>query len=106
MADLVKQEENKPGKGGFGDHPENINREGRPKKGMALTDLMREMMDETPQIKKAIMAKLMQMAAEGDIAAIREVLDRTEGKPIQPNVDMGEDKMEDLLHIYIPEKNK
>lgn len=61
------------------------NPNGRPKKGQALTDLMREMMEEQPEIKKAIMARLMKGAAEGDIAFIREVLDRIEGKPLQKN---------------------
>lgn len=67
----------KPGQSG--------NPNGRPPKGQALTDLMREMMEENPNIKKAIMAKLMEGAAKGDIAFIREVLDRIEGKPIQKN---------------------
>jgi len=58
---------------------------GRPKKGTAMTDIMRAMMDDKPDIAKAIMVKLLQMAAEGDITAIREVLDRLEGKPMQEN---------------------
>jgi len=101
---IVKQTENNQPTGGFNVHPENINRNGRPKKGLALTDIMREMFQENEAIPKAIVGKLLQMAANGDIAAIREVLDRIEGKPIQPNVEMGEDKMTELLHIYKPEK--
>lgn len=54
---------------------------GRPKKGTALTDVMREMLEGNPDIKKAIMAKLLAGAAGGDLAFIREVLDRIDGKP-------------------------
>jgi hypothetical protein len=101
---IVKQTENKAPTGGFNVHPENINRNGRPKKGLALTDLMRQIFEENESIPKSIVAKLLQMAASGDIAAIREVLDRIEGKPIQPNAEITEDKMGELLHIYKPEK--
>lgn len=57
------------------------NPNGRPKKGTALTDVMREMLEGNPEIKKAIMAKLLKGAADGDLAFIREVLDRIDGKP-------------------------
>lgn len=62
---------------------------GRPKKGTALTDVMREMLEVNPDIKKAIMAKLLKGAADGDLAFIREVLDRIDGRPHQTqDVDM------------------
>ena len=86
--EVVKQQENN--KTGFQLHPENINREGRPKKGTTLTDIMRQIFQENAQIPKAIVAKLLEMAAKGDIAAIREVLDRVEGKAVQTTELTGE----------------
>lgn len=57
------------------------NPNGRPKKGTALTDVMRNLLEENPNLKKAIIAKLLEGAAKGDISFIREVLDRIDGKP-------------------------
>lgn len=89
----------KPGQSG--------NPNGRPKKGTALTDIMREMFVENGAIPKAIVAKLLQMAAGGDIAAIREVLDRIEGKPMQAtDITTDGDKINQTLVIYKPEKLK
>lgn len=65
----------KPGQSG--------NPNGRPPKGLALTDVMRQMLEEKPEIKKALMSKLFEMALQGDLPAIREVLDRIEGRPLQ-----------------------
>jgi|GEM_PF-2783772 hypothetical protein len=66
---------------GFHTNPEWINRNGRPKKGTALTEVMREMLESTPELKKLIIDKLLKGAAGGDLAFIREVLDRIDGKP-------------------------
>ena len=54
-----------------------------------LTDALREQITEQLQnapertIAEAIARKLIKLALDGDIAAIREVFDRTEGKPKQ-----------------------
>lgn len=56
---------------------------GRPKKEHSLTDLMREILNNDPVRKRALVTTLLDMAAKKDIAAIREVLDRLEGKPLQ-----------------------
>ncbi len=54
-----------------------------------LTDALREQVSEelpnAPErtIAEAIARKLIKLALDGDIAAIREVFDRTEGKPKQ-----------------------
>lgn len=76
---VVKQ----PQKYGFAAHPENINLKGRPPRGHTLTDLMRQILEENPEKKRALVNTLLEMAAKKDIAAIREVLDRLEGKPLQ-----------------------
>lgn len=57
------------------------NPNGRPPKGTAITDVMKAMLNEKPEIKKALAAKLYELALGGDLAAIREVLDRIDGKP-------------------------
>lgn len=54
---------------------------GRPKKGFAMADVMRDMLNANPKLRETIMAKLLEGAAKGDLAFIREVLDRTDGKP-------------------------
>jgi hypothetical protein len=43
---------------------------------------MRQILEEDPARKRALMVTLLDMAAKKDIAAIREVLDRLEGKPL------------------------
>jgi len=64
------------------------NPSGRPKL-TRLTDALREQITEQMQnapertIAEAIARKLIKLALDGDIAAIREVFDRTEGKPKQ-----------------------
>jgi acetyl-CoA acetyltransferase len=64
------------------------NPSGRPKL-TRLTDALREQITEHLQgapertIAEAIARKLIKLALDGDIAAIREVFDRTEGKPKQ-----------------------
>ena len=104
-ADDVKQEKNighrwQPGESG--------NPNGRPRKGFAMTDIMRQMLDENGNISKAIMSKLLQMAASGDMAAIREVLDRLEGKPLQSTdiTSLG-DKIEGrvIIDTHAPESS-
>jgi hypothetical protein len=64
---------------GFKDHPENINRNGRPKKGETLTDALREIVD-----KDAVAQKLVEMAMErGDLAALKYIYDRIDGRPVE-----------------------
>lgn len=77
----IKSVDNRQPNGKFG--PGNIaNPHGRPPKGHTLTDLMRQILDEDPERKRKLMITLLDMAAKKDIAAIREVLDRLEGKPL------------------------
>ena len=84
--EIVKQEEkqvnNKP-LVGFAAHPENINRNGRPPKGHSITETIRSMMDEKPEIKKALGSKILQMALGGDLAAIRTIWGYIDGMPTQ-----------------------
>lgn len=80
---LEKQEENRkpgtwlPGQSG--------NPLGRPKKGHSITETIKAMMDEKPEIKRALAVKILQMAAEGDITAIKTVWNYLDGMPLQKN---------------------
>lgn len=68
---------------GFNVHPENINRRGRPPKGHSITETIRAMMDEKPEIKKMLAAKILQLAAEGDITAMKTIWNYLDGMPMQ-----------------------
>lgn len=98
MNDVIKQPENSEPKPltGFQLHPENINMNGRPPKGWAWAELIEDAVEEVVEmkgedgqikekieIKKAVIRKLVQLALKGDISAIKELFDRTEGKPLQ-----------------------
>ncbi len=85
----------KGGTMGFIEHPENINRKGRPRKGKGLSDILgshakkrdveyidpktgeRKMMSRN----QALAAKLWDLALSGDITAIKYIYDRIDGKP-------------------------
>jgi hypothetical protein len=62
-----------------------INRRGRPKKGQALTDILNyklDQKDDTGKMRReAVAEKLIDLALEGDLAAIRYVMDRVDGRP-------------------------
>lgn len=63
---------------GFASHPELINKKGRPKKGQAVTDLLRETVD-----KQELVDKLIELAMKGDIQALKYAVDRMDGKPTE-----------------------
>jgi hypothetical protein len=55
------------------------NPNGRPKKGQAVTDLLRETAD-----KQALVDKLIELALDkGDIQALKYAIDRMDGKPTE-----------------------
>jgi hypothetical protein len=62
-----------------------INRRGRPKKGQALTDILNYKLDQKDGNGKlqreAVAEKLIGLALEGDMTAIRYVMDRVDGRP-------------------------
>lgn len=57
------------------------NPKGRPLKGHSITETIREMMDEKPEIKKALGGKIFQMALGGDMTAIRTIWNYLDGMP-------------------------
>jgi len=75
----------KPGESG--------NPHGRPPKPLCITHLLREYGIEKDSEKFAALAKLIwARALDGDMSCIKEILDRTEGKPVQSVKDLTENK--------------
>ena len=78
---------NKTGKGGFGDNSQNINKKGRPRTGQALTDIMREVLEEELPSgklrKEALVRKVLELAYEGNESMIRMAWGYLEGMPTQ-----------------------
>jgi hypothetical protein len=68
---------------GFAGNPQNINRAGRPKKGLAITDLIVKVLNkkrgDTPA-KTQVVDKLIELAIGGDPACIKYLIDRTDGR--------------------------
>ena len=72
----------------FADRPQDINRKGRPKKEHALTDLLREALDqprdkEGKTNKQIVIETMLDMAIKGDAIILKYVFDRIDGKPMQ-----------------------
>jgi hypothetical protein len=83
---IVKQHVNN----GFGKHPENINRAGRPKKWQAITDVIKEYLDGEVENrldgftrKEAFARVVYDMAMNGDVAAMKLIMNYIDGQPLQ-----------------------
>lgn len=76
----IQEENRKPGTWLPG---QSGNPNGRPKKGHSITETIKAMMDERPEIKKALAAKVLQMASEGDITAMKTIWNYLDGMPMQ-----------------------
>lgn len=67
------------------DQKKNINKNGRPRKGMAMSDILKEYLDEDgakdKTRKEILIEKLYKMATNEDIAALKYIMDRVLGKP-------------------------
>jgi N-acetylglucosamine kinase-like BadF-type ATPase len=75
---------------GFQKHPENINRNGRPKKGDTITDAIKNILQQevdTKEGKKAVKElfakKVSEMALKGDLNAIKLIMQYCDGMPLQ-----------------------
>ena len=81
------------------------NPNGRPKKEFSITNTIKEYLDETAEIRKGrgkaaqteqkkradiLVETLFKMAAKGDINALKYLIDRVEGKPLQAVEQSGE----------------
>lgn len=59
------------------------NPNGAPKKEHSITQTIRDMMDEKPEIKKALGGKILEMAMKGDITAMKTLWNYIDGMPTQ-----------------------
>jgi len=82
-------------KQGFAAHPENINRNGRPKKGQTLTDIAKVVLDEELPSgitrKEALIKKVAQLAYDGDSTMIKLLWNYIDGMPRQRQEVTGAD---------------
>ena len=64
-----------------------INRKGRPKKGQSLTDILDYNLDMKNKdgvlYRDGVAKKLIQLALSGDVAAIKYIMDRIDGRPAE-----------------------
>lgn len=68
---------------GFKANPQNINKNGRPKKGYSITEWFKEMLASKPEVRDAIGKSIMKKALEGDTAAQKLVWQYMDGMPQQ-----------------------
>lgn len=83
---MVDKQQKNNGLTGFQLHPENINKKGRPPKGHSITEMILSMMDEKPEIKRGIGEKIIQLANNGDVQAIKMLWAYVDGEPIRKQV--------------------
>lgn len=81
----------KPGESG--------NPNGRPKKGYSITEMMKEMLANKPEVKEAIGKVIAKKALEGDMAAINKLWQYMDGMPIQ-GLELG-GKNGDVIKVKI-----
>jgi len=98
----------------FAKNDPRINRQGRPKKGTAFTDILNTKLDDENKSgllrREAVAEKLIMLAEGGDIAAIKYIMDRVDGKPTQKDViemnDIPDSARERLDRIFESTKKK
>ena len=85
-----------------------INRSGRPKKGMALTDILNYKLDlahKAGKLKREAVAEtLIETALGDDVAVLRYIFDRVDGRPMQTAVvemqDISEETKKRMMSIF------
>lgn len=78
---------------GFQLHPELINKKGAPKKDDSLTNLVKELLRKKPDGQKKTYRELfamrvLKLALEGDITAIKTIWSYMDGKPKGSGIDI------------------
>jgi hypothetical protein len=107
---------NPTGKGGFNERPQDINSGGRPKKDWTWAGLLEKVGEEIePKIgkpfKELVSKRLWIDAINGNLGAIKEIFDRTEGKAPQTikhegELDTGTKEIANLLQTIYKEENE
>lgn len=77
------------------------NPKGRPKKGYSITEMMKQMMEEAPEKKRALGEAILAKALTGDIAAIKAIWNYMDGMPKQGVEVTGEDGGDIPVHIRV-----
>ena len=72
---------NKNPQDGFGKHPENINKNGRPAKVESLTNALLKRIS-----KEELAEKLVALIKQGDAATLRFVYDHIDGRAVQKQI--------------------
>lgn len=76
------------------------NPKGRPPLGHSITEAIRELMDEKPEIKKALGSKVIELALLGDMKAIRVIWNYLDGLPKQSvDITSAGEKIEGFNYI-------
>jgi len=92
----------KPGQSG--------NPKGAPKREWTWAGVVQEAVEQLEEdgtpIKSSVVKALVREAKRGNILAIKELMNRMDGMPVQPNAEIPEDKIDEYLHIYKPVKNE
>lgn len=73
-----KQQVGRPFKKGQSGNPK-----GRPKGTFSLTTELKKQLAENPSAKEAIIERVLDMAVDGDLDAVKMVWERTDGRPKQ-----------------------
>jgi hypothetical protein len=98
---MGKPQDFKPGQSG--------NPNGRPKREWTwagvIQDAVEQQEEDGTPIKSSVARSLVREAKRGNVMAIKELMNRMDGMPLQPNADIPEDQLDQYLHIYKPEKN-
>lgn len=94
---------------GFNTNPQNINRNGPPKREWTIKGLLEEALEEEDETgipyKKIITHKLRALAKAGDMVAIKEINQRLDGMP-QQDVTSGGEKIVGPTVWLPPEKDE
>lgn len=86
---------------------------GRPKRDWTWASLYEEEVNKkltgtdgsSIDAKEAVARRVIKMAIEGDIQAIKELTNRMDGMPPQ-DLTSGGEKIDTNIHVYIPDKLK
>jgi len=86
------------------------NPKGAPKRAWTWAGVVQEAVEQLEEdgtpIKSSVVKALVREAKRGNILAIKELMNRMDGMPVQPNAEIPEDKIDEYLHIYKPVKNE
>lgn len=89
---------------GFASHPENINKNGAPKRQWTWEGTYQKAVDKSADdgrpVKEHVAEALIAEALKGNVNAIKELADRMDGKPDQrTDITSGGDKLEPIQVI-------